>query len=95
VRLLFVLVGNVENDLVNIGAGEEFSIRTFVGHICRIVGYPEDGIQYDTDRYVGATSKCLNVKKVQRLVPGYSLTPLEHGLKRTIDWFYESRAYKQ
>ena len=50
VRILFALVDCVDNDLVNIGAGEEFSIRTFVGHICRIVGYPEDRVQYDTSR---------------------------------------------
>jgi GDP-L-fucose synthase len=95
VRTLLQLVEKVDNDLVNIGAGEEHSIRTFASRICLIVGYPEERIGYDTSRYVGATSKCLNVAKVRRLLPDYSLVPLGEGLGSTIAWFYESKAYLQ
>ena len=95
VRALLRLVDKVDNDLVNIGAGEEHSIRAFASHICRFVGYPEERIGYDTTRYVGATTKCLNVAKVRRLLPEYSLVPLADGLRSTIAWFYESKAYLQ
>lgn len=95
VRTLLRLVDKVDNDLVNIGAGEEHSIRAFASHICRIVGYPEERIGYDTSRYVGATTKCLKVAKVRRLLPEYSLVPLTDGLRNTIAWFYESKAYLQ
>lgn len=95
IATLAALVDKVDNDLVNIGAGEEYSIRTFAGHICRIVGYPEEKIRYDTSRYVGATSKCLSVAKLKRLLPGYAPTALETGLKSTIAWFYQSKAYLQ
>lgn len=95
VRTLMRLVEKVDNELVNIGAGEEYSIRTFASHICGIVGYPEERIDYDTSRYVGATSKCLSVAKVRRLLPDYSLVPLSEGLSSTIAWFYESKAYLQ
>jgi GDP-L-fucose synthase len=95
VRALLTLAARVDNDIVNIGAGEEHSIREFAGHICRIVGYPEGSIQYDTSRYVGATSKCLSISKLRRLLPEYSVTGLEQGLRATISWFYESKAYLQ
>lgn len=95
VRTLPRLVEKVDNELVNVGAGEEYSIRTFASHICRIVGYPEERIGYDTSRYVGATSKCLNVAKIRKLLPDYSLLPLADGLGSTIAWFYESKAYLQ
>jgi GDP-L-fucose synthase len=95
VRALLVLAERVDNDLVNVGAGEEHSIRSFAGHICRIVGYGPARIHYDTSRYVGATSKCLGIEKLRRLVPEYRTTSLEQGLKATIAWFYESRAYLQ
>ncbi|MDB5871161.1 MAG: GDP-L-fucose synthase [Ramlibacter sp.] len=93
VDALRALASRADNELVNIGAGEEFSIRTFVSHICAIVGYPVEQVQYDTARYVGATSKCLDVEKVRRLLPAWRPIPLEDGLKRTIAWFYQDRNY--
>lgn len=93
IAALMALVDKVDNELVNIGAGEEFSIRTFASHICRIVGYPAERIRYDPSGYVGATSKCLNVAKLRRLLPEYAPTPLAEGLASTIAWFYESKAF--
>lgn len=95
IRALLALVPKVDNDLVNIGAGEEHSIREFAAQICRIVGYSPEHIQYDTGRYVGATSKCLSIAKLRRLLPDYAVTPLDAGLRATIAWFYESKAYLQ
>ena len=92
VRILWDLVERADNELFNIGAGEEYSIRTFAQHICTIVGYDADAIQYDTTRYVGASSKCLNVEKAKAATP-YSLTPLREGLEQTIHWFYDEKAY--
>lgn len=93
VRTLMVLIERVDNDLVNIGAGVDESIRGFADQICRAVGYPSERIQYDTTRYVGATSKCLNVEKLRVLYPEYAPRPLSEGLVDTIAWFYQSKAY--
>lgn len=95
VRILFALVPRVDNDLVNIGAGAEHSIRAFAARICEIVGYPPDRIQYDTTRYVGATSKCLNIAKLRSLLPRFNATPLDDGLRATVGWFYETKAYSR
>ena len=85
------LAGGVDNELVNIGAGEEYSIRHFAELICREVGYDFARIEFDATRYVGAKSKCLSVDKLSRLLPGFRRTPLDAGLKTTIDWFYSQR----
>jgi len=95
VRTLLALVPQVENDLVNIGAGNEHSIREFAAAVCRIVGYPEDRIQYDTSRYVGAVSKCLSIAKLRALLPDYGARPIEGGLRSTIEWFYQTKAYRR
>ena len=87
VRLALHLAGTCENDLINIGAGQEFSIRQFARLICEQVGYDFDSIQFDTTRYVGARSKCLSTGKLLGLIPDLQLTPLETGLARTIEWF--------
>lgn len=91
INIALDLAEHRENETVNIGAGEEFSIRHFAELICKIVEYDASAIRYDTARYVGAKSKCLSVTKLRKLVPNYKMTPLEQGLKQTIDWFWSQR----
>lgn len=91
VNIMLYLSGRCENDVVNIGAGEEFTIRHFAKLICDKVGYDFEAVKFDTSRYVGAKSKCLDIGKLRRLSPGLTLTPLETGLERTIEWFWEER----
>jgi len=87
VRATLYLTDHRTNDLVNIGAGEEFSIRHFAHLICSLVGYDENAIVYDTSRYVGAKSKCLDITKLREAYPGFAPSPLAEGLRQTIDWY--------
>jgi GDP-L-fucose synthase len=87
VRLALQLAERVEDDLVNIGAGEDYSIRDFARLICEEVGYPVEEIRFDTSRYVGARSKSLDVTRLRQLVGDPALTPLADGLRQTIAWF--------
>jgi GDP-L-fucose synthase len=91
IRIMLQLAETCENDLINIGAGEEFTIRHFARLICEKVGYDADAIQFDTTGYVGAKSKCLNIAKLKRLMPGLTLLPLEVGLAKTTNWFWAER----
>lgn len=93
VRALLFLAGRVDDDLVNIGAGQDHSIRDFAGAICAVVGFPQEKIQYDVSRYVGAKEKSLSIRKLRAIMPNYSPTPLRQGLEATVRWFYESKAY--
>jgi GDP-L-fucose synthase len=88
VSILSELSRKCENDNINIGAGEEYSIRQFAKMICEKVGYDFNKIKFDTTKYVGARSKCLNVGKMRKLTK-YRMTPLKEGLDRTIEWFEE------
>jgi GDP-L-fucose synthase len=91
VKIMLRLNESYENELINIGAGEEFTIRHFAKLICEKVGYDFSAIQFDTSRYVGAQSKCLVVKKLKKLLPDLTLTPLDIGLTETIEWFWTER----
>lgn len=91
VRLLLRLTEDCEFDLVNVGAGEEFPIRHFAELACGLIGYDPQQIQYDTTRYVGATSKCLRIDRLKSLLPDLRLTPLEEGLKQTVNWFLANK----
>lgn len=80
-----------ENDLINIGAGEEFTIRYFAELICKKLDYDFNKIQFDTSRYVGARSKCLDTNRLKKLLPGFQLTSIGEGLEKTIDWFWTEK----
>ena len=81
-----------ENNLINIGAGEDHSIREFASMICDDVKFDFGKIEFDTARYVGARSKCLRVERLRKLLPGMQQTPLSEGIRRTAQWFLEHRS---
>jgi GDP-L-fucose synthase len=87
VDAMLELTEAVDNDLINIGAGEEHSIRDFAQAICALTGFDFGKIRFDTSRYVGATSKVLSVRKLSQFLPNYRPRPLEEGLAKTIEWF--------
>jgi GDP-L-fucose synthase len=91
VNITMKLAADVDNQLINIGAGEEYTIRHFAKLICDKVGYDFNAIQFDTGRYVGAKSKCLDIEKLQQHIPDLSLTSLEVGLTKTIEWFWTQK----
>ena len=66
VRIMTYLADNVDNDLFNIGGGEEHAIRDFAKMICDKIGYDPNLIQYDTSKYVGAREKFLIIDKVKK-----------------------------
>jgi GDP-L-fucose synthase len=91
VATMTALAETYSDDLINIGAGEEFTIRQFAQIICDRVGYDFNAIQFDMTRYVGARSKCLSIDKLRRLKPDYRPRPLTDGLASTIEWFWQNR----
>jgi GDP-L-fucose synthase len=93
IRLALAIDERCENDLVNIGAGAEHSIRDFAAVICDIAGYDPSKIIYDESRYVGAQSKCLEIRKLSSIVGDPGFTDLREGLRRTIHWFESVKAY--
>lgn len=78
-----------ENEIVNIGAGHEHTIREFAELICDSTGYDQNRIVYDTSKYVGAKSKCLDISKLKTVLPQFSPTPLSEGLPPAIEWMEE------
>lgn len=86
------LAETVDNAIINLGAGEEHTIRRFAESICQIVGYPFEKVRFDAARYVGATSKCLRIDILRGYIPEAFPTALADGLARTVAWFRENAA---
>jgi GDP-L-fucose synthase len=92
VRAAMTLAENHDNDIVNIGSGEEHSIRWYAEQLSRLVGFDSDRIQYDTSRYVGAESKVLCIDKIRQLLPDFSPTETKQGLQTIVDWYLRRQA---
>ena len=86
------LAETVDNEIINIGAGEEHPIRHFARLVCEIVDYPFVKVHFDAGKYVGATSKCLRIEKLRKYIPEDHPTTLAAGLARTIAWFEANAA---
>jgi len=89
------LAAKADNELVNIGGGAEYSIRWYAETISAHVGYDVSQIRYDTSRYVGAQSKCLDVRKIRQLLPDFQPRPLTEGLAETIDGYMARQREQQ
>lgn len=90
VSTLLKLAHTQENQIINMGSGEEHSIRQFAQFICDSLDFDSNLIQYDTSKFVGASSKCLNITKLRTILPDLSYTPLKEGIEQTIQWFLET-----
>ncbi|MFN6049510.1 MAG: NAD-dependent epimerase/dehydratase family protein [Planctomycetia bacterium] len=91
VKTAIQLSNQRENDIVNIGAGEEYSIREFANLICESVDFNPGKIEYDTTKYVGAKSKVLCVRKLDQIWPMRPRTSLKSGIKTTLEWFLSQK----
>lgn len=75
---------------VNIGTGEELSIRELALLIKRIVGYEGD-LLFDPSKPDGTPRKLLDVSKLHQLGWKHSID-LERGIRSTYDWYLENEA---
>jgi GDP-L-fucose synthase len=88
VQQMLEIENKVENELVNIGAGQEFKIKFFAELICEILNFDHHKIIYNLDKYVGAKSKNLNINKKNKIIPDYKCVILKEGLEETISDLY-------
>lgn len=79
-------------DLINVGSGEEVSIKQLVEIIADVVGY-KGKIEFDTTMPDGTPRKLLDSSRILDL--GWRpRTSLKDGIRRTLDWYLEHNSEK-
>lgn len=88
------LINSPENPgLINIGTGDELSIKELALLIAKIVSYDGE-INFDTSKPDGTPRKLSDVTKLEKL--GWKAkTNLEQGLELTYKWMLENPSYKK
>lgn len=74
---------------VNIGPGKEVSIRELTETIARILGF-KGRIKWDATKPDGQPRRSLDVSRAEKEFGFKAKTPLEDGLKKTIEWYKNS-----
>lgn len=82
---LFLMNSYNESDIVNIGTGEDLSIKELAKQIQRIVGY-RGHILWDESKPDGTPRKLLNVSKLHTLGWHHHIS-LKEGLNTTYKWY--------
>jgi GDP-L-fucose synthase len=76
---------------VNLGSGEEISIRDLTGLIARLCGF-EGEIVWDRTKPNGQPRRRLDTTKAEREFGFHAKVQLEEGLRRTIAWYDSVRS---
>jgi GDP-L-fucose synthase len=85
---VFLLEKYDSPEIVNIGCGEDISIRELAELICDVVGFEGD-LAWDTTKPDGTPRKLLDVSKIHTLGWRHRIG-LRDGIARTYRWFLEN-----
>jgi len=72
-------------EIINVGCGEDISIRELAELICDVVGF-EGELAWDTTKPDGTPRKLLDITKIRALGWKPAIT-LREGIARTYEWF--------
>ncbi|HVF70990.1 MAG TPA: GDP-L-fucose synthase [Chthoniobacterales bacterium] len=87
---LFLLENYDSPEIVNVGCGQDISIRELAELICEVVGFKGD-LAWDTTKPDGTPRKLLDVSKIHALGWQHRIG-FREGILRTYEWFLENAA---
>src|SRR3954454_17660474 len=87
---VFLLKNYDSPEIINIGCGEDISIRDVAELVCDVVGF-EGELTFDASKPDGTPRKLLDISKLKSLGWEPSI-PLREGIARTYEWFLEHHA---
>jgi GDP-L-fucose synthase len=87
---IFLMNTYADSSIVNVGTGEDVSIKELAETVKAIVGY-EGKIVWDSAKPDGTPRKLLDVSKIHSLGWKHTIS-LNEGIKKTYEWFLENEA---
>jgi GDP-L-fucose synthase len=86
--LLFLLEKYDSSEIINVGCGEDISIRELAELICEVVGFRGE-LKWDHSKPDGTPRKLLDISKIKKL--GWEPTiSLRDGIARFYEWFLDN-----
>ena len=84
---------DAENEVFNLGSGQDFTINEFARLVCEIYDYDYELVEHDLSKYIGVLEKKIDTSKVLSYIKKkiYLKTSLQEGLRTSIDYFVNAR----
>lgn len=79
-------------EIINVGCGEDVTIRELAELICDVVGFDGE-LVWDTTKPDGTPRKLLDVTKI-RALGWQAIIPLRQGIAQTYEWFLANHAMR-
>jgi GDP-L-fucose synthase len=87
--VVFLAENYSQEEHINVGTGEDISIRDLAGLVCNVVGFQGE-IEFDAGKPDGTPLKCSDVSRLRGL--GWAPTiDLRTGLERTYRWYLDNQ----
>ena len=88
---VYLMNNYTDNEIINIGVGEDLSIRELAELICDIVGFEGD-LRFNTQKPDGSPKKLLDISKLSSI--GWKAKiPLNRGIAITYKWCLENSVF--
>ena len=87
--VLFLMENYNDSEIVNIGCGEDQTIRVLAETIREVVGY-SGSLEFDSSRPDGTPQKMLDISKI-RVLGWTPEIPLKNGLEQVYQWYIEHK----
>jgi GDP-L-fucose synthase len=75
-----------DSEPVNLGTGEEISIRNLIELICDLMKF-EGEIIWETDQPNGQPRRCLDIERAEQAFDFTAEVGFKEGLENTINWY--------
>jgi GDP-L-fucose synthase len=72
---------------INLASGREHRLRDMLDTIITLDGYSNAKVEYDTSKPTMIPKRLIDPSKAKQVLGFEATTPIETGLKRTIDWY--------
>lgn len=90
---IFLLENYNESEIVNVGTGEDISIRDLASLVAEAVGFSGE-ILLDSSKPDGTPRKILDVSRLRNLGWKHQIN-LEEGIRDTVSWYIENAAIQR
>ena len=87
--VLFLMENYNDSEIVNVGCGEDQTIKVLAETIREVVGY-SGSLEFDSSRPDGTPQKMLDISKI-RVLGWTPEIPLKNGLEQVYQWYIEQK----
>jgi len=86
IKLLLLSVKKLNNKIINLSSGKQFSIRYYAKLICKKLNYDFNRIEFEKKLHYGSKNRNLDISYLRRNFPSFKFISIDQGISKTIRW---------